>query len=259
MSFLQKMREHEIHEIRIKEIFDGNVFYQDGKELFDHPLVLLLFANRSGSNLLAERLVASKRFSGLQEMLNFDTVGEVSARHDIKSFPDYFRAMAAHNIGDTFFGTKCSVGQLLMLMRWNILSMFQGAKIINIERNDVVDQAVSMSIAAQTKSWSSEQATVTEPVYDYSDIEKYLAHFVDDSIRRRALIQMIDFDSITIEYDDIVSNPRYVVSECCKLFGVTAPAEIPEQTRLKKQGGELNREFAARFRREAQERLLTVG
>ncbi|TKW65776.1 MAG: hypothetical protein DI616_12910 [Paracoccus denitrificans] len=54
-------------------------------------------------------------------------------------------------------------------LTWNILSMFRGAKIINIERNDAVDQAVSMSIAKQTKSWSSEQGTATDPEYDYSD------------------------------------------------------------------------------------------
>lgn len=258
-SVIDQIRQPRIHELRISESFGGDVFFNSNTAAFDRPLALLLFANRSGSNLLAEHLLASGCFSGLQETLNFDIVEKTSKKHGIVSFSEYFHAIATHNINENknAFGTKCSLDQLIMLLRWNILSMFPSAKIINIERHDIVGQAVSMSIAVQTRSWSSETSPAASPIYDFKQIENYFTQFSADIIKRRALIDVLGLDAITFEYEQVVSEPLHVVSECCRLFGIPAPHTPPEQTRLRKQGGELNREFSARFREEARERLLT--
>ncbi|MRX52182.1 hypothetical protein GI374_17610 [Paracoccus sp. S-4012] len=255
-SVVDELAEPQIHEVKISDFYGGDVFFAQEEPIFQQPIALLLFANRSGSNLLAEHLLASGRFSGLQETLNYENVEDVSRRHGVKSFPQYVRAIAAHNMRHGIFGTKCSLGQLAMLLRWNILSMFSGAKIINIERRDVVSQAVSMSIASQTESWSSDVPPTGDPVYRFDEIEKYFTHFTGDVIKRRILIDLLEIDARTFEYDEVVSKPFEVVSECCGLFGVPVPEGVPERTRLKKQGGALNQEYSARFRQDLRRRLL---
>lgn len=255
-SGIKSISEPQIHEIRISEFFGGNVRFYRQEPVFDSPVALLLFANRSGSNLLAEHLLASGRFSSLQETLNFENVEDVAGRHGIGSFPEYLQAIAAHNIRGNIFGTKCSLDQLMMLLRWNILSMFSGAKIINIERHDIVSQAVSMSIALQTKSWSSDVSPTTRALYDFDEIKQYFNAFASDIVKRKMMIDVLEFEARTFEYEQVVSEPFTVVSECCKLFGVLPPDRLPAHTQLKKQGGDLNREFSARFRQEIRQGLL---
>jgi len=240
------------HELAIDEIFDGAVRYGERGPIFEMPLAILLFSNRSGSNLLAEHLTNSGRFAGFQEILNHDFVGSVVARHRMPTFPAYVEAIARDNCGDgAIFGVKSSTDQLAMLLRWNIPGMFSEFKVINIERADLVRQAVSMSIAMQTGSWSSDTEPAREPHYDFEQIAIYFEFFAGDLTGRRAFIDLLGADSRTFRYGEVVTNPLGVVKECCRLFGVEPPGELPLEPRIRKQGNERNREFAARFRREA--------
>ncbi|MBL3576174.1 Stf0 family sulfotransferase [Rhodovulum sulfidophilum] len=256
---IMRIWEKNFHETEIAQTFDGAVYYDGTGPVFDTPLAVLLFSNRSGSNLLAEHLINSGSFCGLGEVLNYDFVNSVKQKHGTPSFPKYLESIARDNARDgEIFGVKASIEQLAMLLRWKIPEMFSGIKIINIERHDLVEQAVSMSIAMQTKSWSSEIATDVEPVFDFEQIAQYFENFACNLADRRAFLDLLKVPSRTLNYHAVVSEPSLVVNECCRLFGVTPRRSLPSETMLKKQGTERNAHFAAQFRKVVLEQGMTL-
>ncbi|MGV6847919.1 MAG: Stf0 family sulfotransferase [Marinibacterium sp.] len=264
----RKLAAPSVHEKKIPDTFDGQVAYSDGMERPGGTLGLLLFANRSGSNLLAEHLNASGHFRGFAEVLNFNFVAKAAGRHGVTTFPDYIRRMARQGAdagtdkktdGETdggIFGMKCSAGQLMMLARWNILAMFDTVRIVNIEREDLVEQAVSMSIAKQTGQWSSDMDGRAEPGYDFDQIRTSLDDMAQMTAAKRAAIALLDLPSITVTYRAVVEDPAACVRRACDLFGVPSDFTLPETTRLQKQANARNADFAARFRTDMQARLI---
>jgi LPS sulfotransferase NodH len=248
-----------IHEKEIFEYFSGNVRFPGTKPLFERPLVVLLFSNRSGSNLLAEHLKRSGRFIGFEEIFNFDFLKMVCSDNNIFNFCSYFEGIVLDNKSDdAFFGVKASADQFAMLFRWGTLGMFSSVHLINIERDDFVEQAVSMSIAHQTQSWTSESTSVRVPEFIFDDIEVRFGTFVAELAARRAIIQTTQMPSLTVRYDDLVKRPEITVQECCSFLGTLPKGVFTPNTILQKQSGPLNIEFTQRFRTEALERVMLI-
>lgn len=257
-SFIENRLCHtDVHEKKIHATFEGRTHYTPDMVKSGGTFGILLFANRSGSNLLAEYLNASGLFVGFAEHLNFDFVDDVAKTHDIRDFPEYIRRMNPVPVGDKrTFGFKSSLSQLTMLWRWNIPAMFDETKIINIEREDLVEQAVSMSIAEQTGSWSSEITRKADPYYDFDNILAKFNHMAVETSAKRAAISLLRVPSITLTYQMVVDDPAYCVQQACELFEHSATFTLPKTTKLKKQANALNAEFSARFREEMQTRML---
>src|SRR5215217_6934176 len=96
-----------LHAQTIAEHFDGRVAFEPGDRPIGDTLAIVLFSNRSGSNLLAEYLRSAGGFRGLSEVLNHDTVRRVSADRGHESFGQYLRAL--HDANDrpgSVFGVK---------------------------------------------------------------------------------------------------------------------------------------------------------
>ena len=109
------------HEQKIIQAFKGRVAYEGSDPIFDTPLFLLGFFNRSGSNLLGEYLNSTPFFSGFREQLNGDMVLRTAERQAIASFPDYIVASsAAARAQGRIHGFKASWSQVMMLLRFGI-------------------------------------------------------------------------------------------------------------------------------------------
>jgi len=259
MDSLDLLSKPDKHEESIMEIFQGNVRYS-GPELFDRPLYCLAFFNRSGSNLLADHLRQTPYFSGFHEELNFRGVEIRSRQWGALSFPDYIKAVMAPAEGKTY-GFKASMGQLMMLERFGIPNMFKGGlRIIHIQREDLVGQAVSHLISSQSQQWTSEQQSTASKVEIRYDAER-LTSIIDAAHRSASGIktyaQVFDRPRLEVSYEDVVRHPSKVLRRIAKFSGQNGSDWEAREPKIRRQATSLNVSFRKRYIEEVREKLLS--
>lgn len=245
------------HQKDIEKLFDGAMRWNGEDPIIPYPLVVLAFTNRSGSNLLAELLRSTGKFSGLGEALIADNVRIRAKNWDLRSFPDYFREMAArHKLP---FGVKASWDQLLMLLRCNIPAMYTGLHVIHIHRYDVVSQGISLHIAWQTGKWTSLTPVheAITPSYD----ARAITHQITATQLSEALFPLI-FDAFSINahhvsYEDLTAAPERAVRAAMEAIGYPVPNWKFVQPRLQKQANAMNHDFRSQFRELLRRRCLS--
>lgn len=245
------------HQREIEELFAGRVLYSDPEPRFALPLIVLAFTNRSGSNLLAEYLRLTGNFAGFFEHLNGQSVRKMVETTRADSFPDHVDALFRNMRSDvSALGVKSSWNQILMLLRWRINRMFQSFHILHIEREDVLAQAVSFSIANQTRQWMSTQNRMgAEPRYNPTDIMNRVDGIGHGNKMIRQICAIYGLDTMRVCYETLISDP---IPELCRIHRwLDIPVSRLElsKARLKKQSGPINAEFISRIRAEALEAL----
>lgn len=243
---MKHLLETNTHQDKLFEHFSGRVKFHGEK--FGKTLVVMLFTNRSGSNLLGDYLVNSGNFSGFEEVLNWDFAIRAAQASNIQSFNNLLKGYYAHKTkeGQTF-GVKASIGQLAMLVKWGYLDAFDEVRVIHIERDDIVSQAVSFSIASQTGSWISGMTPKAEPVFRYDEILGFLERIVQENAQGRIGVKALDLPVMRASYEDLVANPAAVVQRVHDWFGFPFDASTV-QTSMTKQASGTNEEFATLFR-----------
>lgn len=251
-------RKQGIHEKNIYDHFGGNVVYMD-EIIFNFPLFIIAFTNRTGSNLLASRLHSTGLYSVIGENLNYDEVIIRSSKTDVKSFPAYIAGLV--NIRENsskIFGIKASWDQLLMICRWGINRMFSDIAVVHIERESLVEQAVSFSIAGQTKRWTSEYPdTGMSPVYNRDDIDSKLYDIVSSNQAIIAICDIMKMRRLRVTYEELVKDPDKVVGNVARFSGVI-DTPIMSSAGIRKQASENNTKFSEMYRAEAQEIILSI-
>lgn len=243
---------------RIEKFFDGRTVFPDNEPVFDFPLLIMGFTNRCGSNLLGEYLRMTGRFSGLHEHLNAVAVENMSCKTKATSFPDHVSALVESSMkAQLAFGIKASWDQILMLKRWRIDRMFSSTYILHVERADVLAQAISFSIADQTKRWKSSQSgSGAEPTYDYNDIKRRMKGIGSSNASIRKISAALRSHAKNVFYEDIVDNPSDVVAHINTWLGFPADDIDLGETKLRKQADEINVHFKTSFQKDAESEMM---
>lgn len=247
------------HQNNIHSHFKGNVQFEESAPIFDFPLCLLAFTNRCGSNLLAEYLEATGLFCGFHEPLNSDVVSHISQLRDIHTFPDYIEHVTRNqHKPDQFFFMKSSWDQFLMLREWGILNMFSGLRIVYIERLNYINQAISYTIANQTKQWTVFHEKQNDEVhYDRTVIDAVIAANSKANRIFRYLFELLNLDYVHIAYEELVKDPAANVAKVLMYFEYIPDLDFFNnyQPRLKAQSNSLNQEYKERYFAESVGRL----
>lgn len=246
------------HELAILRHFGEASFYHGGC-VFDAPLYLLGFSNRSGSNLMAEYLASTKAFAHFKEDLNSDIVIKRSKTLKIDSFPEVVVSCVSEMIaGGGLPGFKANWAQLAMLHRFGALKLFPSVRLINLIRKDIVGQAVSFSIAIQTGQWISDQAARKEPEFSFTDIGNRLFGTFFGNFAMDIIAQAIGLEKVTIFYEDLEAHPQKVLNDIAERFQVDIGDWVPDQPVLKRQRTQINdmmrEQFLAEFRGKLEQR-----
>lgn len=248
------------HEERIAALFPGRTHFEGDRPVFQQPLFLIGFTNRSGSNLLAEHMRSTRHFRGFREQLNHDTVASTTEREGYASFPEYVRGVVPADLGSRYFGLKASWDQMLMLFRWRIDRMFPGVNVIHIHRRNVISQAVSFSIADQTKKWSSlHEGIAVEPEYRYEEIQGRIYAIMFANMAIPHITSILGVPTRQVLYETLARDPRPVMQRIGAFAGVDLSRWSPKEPRLQKQAGALNEAFEQRFKADSDRDLLHVG
>lgn len=249
------------HQREIERLFSGRVRYLAEEPSLPFPLVLMAFTNRSGSTLLGEYLRLTGNFAGFYEHLNGFAVKNMLEGTQASSFPDHIAALAtAQAKAPQAYGVKASWDQLLMLLRWRIDRMFPSVHVIHVERLDVLAQAVSFSIADQTKRWmSTQEGTGVTPQYDHADIRHRLDGIGFGNKLIRQICSVYGLDTFSTRYEDLMADPVNELNRMHKWLGIPLRRLDLTKARLRKQGNDTNDEFIARFRGEELAALRAQG
>jgi LPS sulfotransferase NodH len=130
----------------------------------DVTCVFLCFANRSGSNYLAELLASGGAYNRGAEILNHAAVLEISKRRKHERFQDFFADLARRQHKSGRFFVKAALQHLDILTRAGVLDQIADrSQFVMIERNDVLAQAISFALAFGTRAFSSEAEASARP------------------------------------------------------------------------------------------------
>ncbi|WP_378951186.1 Stf0 family sulfotransferase [Mesorhizobium sp. ANAO-SY3R2] len=251
-----------IHESSALAVFDGAVKYS-GDPIYPFPLYLIGFTNRSGSNLIAEHLQSTGQFSGLQERFNWDAMPIDAAEFGAKSFPEFVTMIVDRGlVPGTVYGFKAGWDQIAMLLRWRIDTMFSGGvRVIHTIRRDLLEQAVSFSIADQTKRWTSlvEGEPDASPVFRFEDIEGRVAGAAQANQLIAYLCSLFEIPRLEAYYEEFAADPIPSIHRIGEFAGLDLSQWVPTETRLKKQADDTNIQFIERFRKATRQQILDVA
>ena len=245
------------HEAKIRELFPAKLKYEADEPVFNTPLCLIAFSNRSGSNLLADYLRSTGKMAGFFEQLNHETVVNTSRKIGARTFPEYIKTLAGDSDGK-IFGFKASWDQIAMLLRARIDRMFSGVRIIHIRRRDVLAQAVSFSIADTTKQWTSRQkpgeaACVS---FNYDDISGRISGSMLANAAISYLCDLFELPCLEIAYEDLIQDPQFEILKVGAFLDLQFDGWRPVEPSIKRQFGEMNRTMIDQFKARSRAGIL---
>ena len=222
----------------------------DDARSFDNPVCIMLFTNRSGSNVLGEYLRATHQFSGFVEALNYRRVIKYSQQNGLSSFFDYLTWQVSRlHEDDKITGIKASVDQAEMLFQSNAIpGYFDKVHWVMVQRDDTLAQAISFSIAAQTRQWTSNDTPPSaDPVYNFEDIQRRVEMLCDEQAQINVFCAMRGIAPIRVTYEEFTANPKGSALSIADHMGIEGPSFDETIVTLRPQSDGRNEEFRARF------------
>ena len=248
---ISQLRNPGIHEKKIKRYF-GKLTVPPETGSFEDNVAVMAFINRSGSSVVSEYLRATGAFSGFGEPLNQELVIERAKKFGITSFAAYLDWLMAniHRPG-TQFGMKASWDQIVMLLRSGAIPRyFSNIRWIFVQRRDVLAQAISFSIATQTRQWHSFQereSGARQPEYDFEDIRHRVESIANNYTAIQCLLSLNGLVPYYLVYEDFLVDPISETRKLAAFLGAEDVSVNPSRLRMEKQGNEVNEQFRLRF------------
>jgi len=246
-----------LHEKKITEYFGDreNVYVESRDDRFvGYKFYFVCFMNRSGSNFLAELVASDKRYCKALENLNAHPVISNSEEHGHTRFVDYLHWLVSRFATDEkVFGVKVSWDQLYFLTKIGVISnCFSNAKFLHIVREDVISQAVSFSIASQTKQWTSEQKAslaIENVTYDSEAIESSILGINNSNAKFNLFFDTYKPEKLSISYEELSRNKE---NELRAVYDFLNYFELDThnfslESSIRKQSNELNERFVNKF------------
>lgn len=244
-------RQPGIHELRLREFFGEDRFAKPGPQQQD-PVTIMLFVNRCGSTLLGEHLRASGCFSGFGEPLSHELVIERCTAHALDSLGAYMHWLF-ENIRQpgTQFGMKLSLDQVEMLASAGLLSaMLPRVNWVYMYRRDILGQAISFSIAAQTGAWKSSQRGAQKDVtFDYADIQARVEEIALRYYNINRFLALSGINAYQLAYEEFLQDPTRYSLDIVRACGESAQSIDSRRLSMQRQSSGLNQQFRERFLR----------
>lgn len=118
-------------------------------------------------------------------------------------------------------------------------------KYVKIQRKDIIAQSVSYAIAKQTNKWSSNFELLSEPVYDYEQINRLYNSILDGNALIDSFIRKNQLECDCFYYEDVTSDPSGFLSSIQNFIPNTKP--LVTNTQLKRQTNQINEVWVRKF------------
>lgn len=217
------------------------------------PTKTLIIAStpRCGSHMLGHILYGTKQFGFPLEYANPRNVREWNRRLGLQDFPATLRAIQKRRTSPNgVFSIKLHMQHIKAFGDFSALNaFFPDPYFVLLTRNDVLKQAVSLSIAEQTGSWiSAQKPKEGSAVYDFEHIKQALRRLILDRSTWRYLLEAYDCNYCELDFSNVLNNVRDSISTVANLMRLEMRQEDMLVTfPTKKQGGKTNLLWRNRF------------
>ncbi|TAL02837.1 MAG: hypothetical protein EPO08_05905 [Rhodospirillaceae bacterium] len=183
---------------------------------------------RSGSTFLAQAMSKSAVFGHPQEYLHRlepSALAAHAARYGAKSWESYLAALAAHTrTGNGVFGLKADPNMLLpLLIDGTFDRTLAHGKFIYVTRTDLVMQAISLTKAQYTGSWSSQVDPIAVPQFSFGAIYGNILHLAEMMGRWESFFAYNGIAPLRITYERIDADIDAVLRDIASFLHVASP------------------------------------
>jgi len=217
------------------------------------PSKVLIIAStgRCGSHMLGHALHKTKKFGFPLEYANGANLTEWARRLGSNDFKNVMSEIQQRRTSPNgVFGIKLHYPHIKQFGGFaGVVKYFPDAYYILLSREDVLKQAVSLSIAAQTGVWISGQKPVKDnPEYNFSHINKCLRDTILNNSLWRYTLAASGCNYIEMNFDYVRYNLAQSIENIANFIDIDIDkSEIPTDQVTKKQSSKRNAEWAMRF------------
>lgn len=226
---------------------------------------LICSAQRTGSNLLCD-LLAHTGQAGIQDVMTghfFLGTGEELKHKIIQDVDDWFT-----NHATTPNGVQGCKGSFEY---FDVLHEFCGSGLVEyllqsfthfiyLKREDIVAQAVSWALAAQTKHFSSLAEQPERPaVYDYHLITYFMGRIEAQYKRFEVFFEQYDITPLPMTFEYWTQDFEATLDHIFIYLGLPEPESFEVQTMLKKQDDPRKEQWLEQYYRDAPASLFDIS
>lgn len=256
VSLVETLSTPGMHERELTKLFDDRMRFDGMSPIFEHPLMIIAFTNRSGSNLVCDYVTQSGRVGGAGEFLNHEVVAKRCMEAQIGSLPDYIvNLYQLLGRQQNILALKASWDQLAMLLRNNILAMFPKIFVLHCTRVDTLSQAVSYAIALSNGRWMQLrnglpedplESTGADPI-SLAEIEQQMEVLHRANLLIRLLCEAHGLQRWEIGYERLCQDKGAHLAQCLRAMEIVPTGWMPGEPHLERQAGARNIELSAAF------------
>ncbi len=220
------------------------------------PSKVLIIAStaRSGSHMLGHALYETNKFGFPLEYAQAKNLEEWKRRLGCDDIIGVMKELMRRRTSPNgVFGIKIHYSHLEQFGGFeNLVKLFPDAYYILLNREDVLEQAVSLSIASQTGVLISGQKPIKEdPVYDFSHIDKCLKDTIINNSLWRYTLAGSGCRYSEMSFDKIRSDLPHAIKEISSFIDVEIDNnELTKEQATIKQSNQRNVEWATKFSKE---------
>lgn len=189
------------------------------------PKKTLIIAStpRSGSHMLGHTLFKTEKFGFPLEYFQKKNLQEWHRELQIGELDELIlKLFEKRTSSNGVFSVKMHYSHLTNINGFNNLSnYFVNPHIIFLTRKDVLDQAISLSIAQQTGVWIKGQTPISliPPEYNYDQIESLLKRTLIDNASWQYLLNKSDIKVLNLSFEDILTDLQNSILKIFNFMG----------------------------------------
>lgn len=143
------------------------------------------------------------------------------------------------------FGVKTHWKQFQYACRLRLEQDLRDAEFIQITRNDLLGQAISLVIASQTGAWIHGHEQSAPPEYSFTAVQRAVAQLVAARGNWDRFFAFTGIAPLRISYEDLTARRDDTMMGVCRHIGITWHPSEPVEMRV--QRTELSDEWRERF------------
>ena len=178
---------------------------------------------------------------------NFAHWCELAGSTDTARVFDYIKGRRTSANG--CFGLKTD---LASMQRYPFAALFPGCRLILIERDDLLGQAISLVRARQTNQWISMHERQGElPHYDFQSISAAIAELQDQKSAWLRFLALRGHEFFKVNYESLVADPQAWIDRIADYLRLPTVRIHWERVLPQRQSGEESENWRRRYRDEA--------
>ena len=216
------------------------------------PRSILVIAStpRSGSHMLGHTLKQAGRFGFPLEYVHPSNLAKWKELLGTSDLADTLKQIQLRRTSPNgVFSIKLHYSHLAELGGLErVKRLLPNAQFVLLKRRDVLRQAVSYHIAAQTGVWIEGQQPVGEAHYDFRAIDKCLRRLLQDNAGWSYTLATDGCPFLEVDFDSAKKDLRATILQIARFAEIEiAPEQAPTTAPTKKQSNLLTDEWCARF------------